>query len=135
MVRDLLKPARAAIAWGWVTLLRRAPRAKLFPDHPPPSAPFPFIPGVSWSMVSVVKGGSLDAANRIQAMLEEQRRRFASGALFRPLASIVQRDVTIVALIAETGAIQAEHLVAIFPLSGNLYFRKSRKTQPVSLTA
>jgi hypothetical protein len=115
MVKGFLAIIDEAVTWGWRRLLGCPGRASLFPADFLRAAPFPFLRAVRWSMASVVMTGALDPGNTMQAMLAENRLRFATGALLLPLAYIAARGVPIVARITETGAINAEHLVCLFP--------------------
>lgn len=122
MVNVIRLHFRAAIVWGWATLRRVSAAVRdRFPETPPPQQPYPFQPKVSWSLTSSESPVTLDPNDTIQAVLLENRGRFASGELVAPLAALASRGVTIVTRITETGATPAHHLVIIAP-SGTLHF-------------
>jgi hypothetical protein len=128
MVRDLFLDLCAAIGLGWKFLLRCPGLAKLFPPKPPTSVSYPLIRSLRWSLTSVVQSGNLDPTDPIQAMIATDRQRFANGELLVSLAEIAARDVSIVARIAEAGAIKAQHMVVLIHGDNAQEKRKSQDT-------
>ena len=114
MGRDLLGCIRAAIAWGWKVIVRCPEVAKLFPPQPPPSVRYPLLPGIEWSLTSAVESGALDLSHPVQAIIAQDRTRFANGRMILQVANVASRNASIVARITETGAIRAQHLVVMF---------------------
>ncbi len=124
MVRDLFAATIAAVRRSWQALSRCA--AVVFPSGPPSNAPYPAVPGLNWSLTSVVKSGSLNPDDPIQATLLDIRQRFIAGSLFSPVAKVASRGVVIVSRITETGAIKAEHILVLIPLDSELNLKNHR---------